>query len=376
MISSLEINNFKCFEQLRLSFGPLTLLTGLNGGGKSSAIQPLLLLAQNFRDMDRPSAFALNGSLVHLGTVGDVLPSEATSSRVEFTVSSLTTEATWSLATRAGDRFLRFWKNDGGVSSQMNRADPATRSSQVDVFYSLSKLTFLSAVREGTADAFPIPDLFEEAFTDVGSDGRFAPYWYDRYVDDEVPIARCHPGESARTLRKQLDAWLGSLFPGAQANVQMAQQLSLLSLQFRLSDIGAWRRPANIGYGLTYCFPVIVSLLAAGNDQVVVIDSPEAHLHPFAQSQMGLLLAHFAAAGVQIIVETHSDHLLNGVRLAVKAKVISNSQVKIHFFTRAGPGGHGVLSPALDAQGRIDEWPEGFFDQSERDLSRLASWDA
>jgi CRISPR-associated Cas5-like protein len=165
------------------------------------------------------------------------------------------------------------------------------------------------------------------------------------------------------------------LFPGAQANVQLIQQLSLLGLQFRLSDIGAWRRPANIGYGLTYSFPIIVALLTAREDQIVVVDSPEAHLHPFAQSQMGMLLGHFAAAGVQIIVETHSDHLLNGVRLAVKKAIVRNSDVRIHFFTGAGPTGHGVLTPGLDAEGRIDQWPEGFFDQFEKDLSHLAGWD-
>ena len=367
MISSLNIANFKCFEQLRLSFKALTLLTGFNGGGKSSAIQPLLLLAQTLRDTDRSSAFALNGPLVHLGTVGDVLPSDATSSQIEFTVSTFTTEVTWSLATKVGDRFLRVSEIAEDAVSEIGSASPGSEQPQPSITTSLAQLIFLSAVREGTADAFPIPDLRNEFVIDLGVDGRFAAYWYDRFVDEEVPIRRCHPREPAQTLRKQLDAWLGMLFPGAQANVQLIQQLSLLSLQFRLSDIGAWRRPANIGYGLTYSFPIIVSLLAAREDQIVVIDSPEAHLHPFAQSQMGMLLAHFAAAGVQIIVETHSDHLLNGVRLAVKTGIVGNSDVRIHFFTGAGSTGHGVLSPALDAEGRIDEWPEGFFDQFERD---------
>jgi predicted ATPase len=375
VISSLDITNFKCFEQLRLPFKTLTLLTGFNGGGKSSAIQPLLLLAQTLRDTDRPSSFALNGPLVHLGTVGDVLPSHTTSPQIEFIVSTCLEEVKWSLATKAGERFLRVSKigtappsESGSTSSASERASPTLPSG-------LAQLIFLSAVREGTADAFPIPDLRSESLIDIGVDGRFAPYWYDRFVDEEVPIGRCHPKEPGRTLRKQLDAWLGMLFPGAQAHVQLIQRLSLLSLQFRLSDIGAWRRPANIGYGLTYSFPIILSLLASEADQLVVIDSPEAHLHPFAQSQMGMLLAHFAAAGVQIVVETHSDHLLNGVRLAIKTRIIRNSDVIIHFFTGAGKTGHGVLSPALDTEGRIDDWPEGFFDQFEKDLARLAGWD-
>jgi CRISPR-associated Cas5-like protein len=374
VISSLDITNFKCFKQLRLPLKTLTLLTGFNGGGKSSAIQPLLLLAQTLRDTDRPSSFALNGPLVHLGTVGDVLPSDTTSSQIEFLVSTCLEEAKWSLATKAGERFLRV-SETGFAPLQEGSISSASKQALSTLPGSLAQLIFLSAVREGTADAFPIPDLRRESLVDVGIDGRFAPYWYDQYVDDEVRSARCHPKEPGRTLRKQLDAWLGTLFPGAQAHVQLIQRLSLLSLQFRLSDIGAWRRPANIGYGLTYSFPIIVTLLAAGENQLVVVDSPEAHLHPFAQSQMGMLLAKFAAAGVQIIVETHSDHLLNGVRLAIKTGVIGNSNVVIHFFTGAGRAGHGVLSPALDAEGRINDWPEGFFDQFEKDLARLAGWD-
>jgi CRISPR-associated Cas5-like protein len=167
---------------------------------------------------------------------------------------------------------------------------------------------------------------------------------------------------------------LGTLFVGAQANVQLIPQVSLLSLQFRLSEIGSWRRPANIGYGLSYAFPVLVALLTAQEGQLVVIDSPEAHLHPSAQSRMGRLLAHFAAAGVQILVETHSDHLLNGVRLAVKNRTLPHVDVRIHFFTGATSEGHGVLSPAIDPDGRIDEWPDGFLDQSEKDLSQLTGW--
>ena len=156
--------------------------------------------------------------------------------------------------------------------------------------------------------------------------------------------------------------------------MQLVPQVSLLNLQFRLSEIGAWRRPVNIGYGLTYAFPILVAVLAAEQGHLVIIDSPEAHLHPYAQSQMGRLLAHFAAAGVQILVETHSDHMLNGVRLAVKDRALSISSVRLHFFTRASHDSHGVISPEIGPDGRISEWPDGFFDQAEKDLSILANW--
>jgi CRISPR-associated Cas5-like protein len=360
MIAALEIQNFKCFEHLRLAFGPLTLFTGFNGGGKSSAIQPLLLLAQGLHVSKTPKFFALNGPLVRLGTVGDVLPSDKGKSIITFSVCVTNGEATWVLSTRSGDRLLL----DARAHTEgMHSLDQ-----------DLAQLAYLSAVREGTADAYPIPDANHDIFGHVGTDGRFAPYLYDQFVDNEVPERRRHPNEPATSMRKQLDAWLATLFISAQANVQFIPQVSLLCLQFRLSEIGSWRRPANIGYGLSYAFPVLVALLTAQEGQIIVIDSPEAHLHPFAQSQMGRLLAHFAAAGVQILVETHSDHLLNGVRLAVKDHTLTHANVRIHFFTGATSEGHGVVSPAIDADGRIDEWPDGFFDQSEKDLSQLTGW--
>lgn len=358
MITSLEIQNFKCFKHLRLSFGALTLLTGFNASGKSSAIQPLLLLSQGLRSSSGGKTFALNGPLVRLGGVGDILPSDSNIPEVSFGVAGASGEARWAFRATAGERFLRTLRYE---------SKPSALTSE------LARLTYISAVREGTADAFPLPDVAEQS-ADVGSDGRFAAYQYDRFVDEEVPALRRHPSQSAASLRKQMDAWLSGLFPGAQVNVQFVPQMSQVGIQFRLSDIGNWRRPANVGYGLTYAFPILVALLISRENDVVVIDSPEAHLHPSAQSQMGRLLATFAASGVQILIETHSDHLLNGARLAVKEKILTPNALQIHFFTGAHKAGHGVVSPAIDSEGRISDWPDGFFDQSEKDLSRLSGW--
>jgi predicted ATPase len=360
----LEINNFKCFSSLRLPFGKLTLLTGFNGGGKSTATQPLLLLAQTSRRSLAAGFPALNGELVRLGTVADVVPVHSSSTSVAFTIRTDDAQDEWLFEVRAGERFLRPVHR---IESLGAPEDPLNSN--------LADLVYLSAVREGTADTFPIPDADGEGFFNIGVDGRYAAYWYNRIVDEPVPENRLHPEEAGNSVRKQLDAWLSTLFPGAQANVQALPNVALLSLQFRLSAIGDWRRPANVGYGLTYVFPILVTLLAARPGQTVIIDSPEAHLHPSAQSDMGKLLAHFAGAGIQIIVETHSDHLLNGARLAVRDSIINSEELMIHFFTRADEDGHGVISPAIDSEGRISEWPEGFFDQTEKDLARLAGWE-
>jgi predicted ATPase len=119
--------------------------------------------------------------------------------------------------------------------------------------------------------------------------------------------------------------------------------------------------------------------LLAKPGQVLIIDSPEAHLHPLGQSRIGRFLAQMAATGVQIILETHSDHVLNGIRLAVRDSLIKPDQVMIHFFNRASEiqsvDFPRVVSPAIDTQGNLSEWPDGFFDQSDKDLARLAGWE-
>jgi predicted ATPase len=309
--------------------------------------------------------FSLNGPLVRLGTVGDVLPAGTNQSTFSFGLFGDDAAVSWNFNSRAGERHVDLM--DISVHGMPDRTAP--------LFESLESLSYISAVRDGLADSYPLPDMDRSRAADVGSDGRFAAYWYNRFVDEEVPPARRNEGEQATSMRKQVDAWFSTLFPNAQISVQQLTQVAAECLQFRLSDIGDWRRPANVGYGLTYAFPILVALLTAKeNGQIVVIDSPEAHLHPRAQSQMGRMLAKFAAAGVQVIVESHSDHLLNGVRLAVKEGLLNPQDLAIHFFAGATPGGHGVVSPVIDREGRLSDWPEGFFDQSERDLAHLSGW--
>jgi predicted ATPase len=382
MITSLTIENFKCFSNLRLDLKPLTLLTGFNGGGKSTSMQSLLLLAQGLRGPPSDRGFALNGNLVRLGTAGDVLPGNAIEKIIRIKVEGPAGSIEWSLEAPAGYRMLPVRAGSyAGEDSQPHTwkeslyPDKRRIRMAVGLTKAIKELVFLSAVRGGVGDAFPFPNLTGLVHADVGIEGEYAAYWYDRHVDDEVDVALRQTKEPAGSLRKQLDANLGSLFPGAQVNVTAFPQASMLNVQFRLSETGDWRRPANIGYGLAYSFPVLVSLFTTRVGQLIVIDSPEAHLHPSAQSQMGRILANFAAAGRRILVETHSDHLLNGVRLAVIENKIHHDKVAVHFFsggTRAE--GFNVVSPRLDANGKFDFWPKGFFDQSEEDLMRLAGW--
>lgn len=388
MLTTLHLKNFKCFRSLSLPLRPLTLLTGFNAAGKSTSLQTLLVLAQALRGEHESTLIPLNGELVKLGSPGEVLSNMEQSSReMYFGVDNEKQSVGWCLHAdgRSEGNSLRISKvttktQQGELEftdfEKLYRYLPISAYENVaEVVESIRNVVFISAVRRGTEDVFPGPESAIPIHSDVGMQGEFAPWWFDKFIDEEIESARCNPKESAKTLRRQFNAWAGDLFPGAEGNVQRVPKTNLIRLELRLSDTDDWQRPSNIGYGLTYAFPIIVAGLIAKTGQTLIIDSPEAHLHPLGQSRMGYFLARIAASGVQVIVETHSDHVLNGARLAVRDSVISQDDVAVHFFNHPQIAtGSRVVSPVVGSDGGLSEWPEGFFDQSEKDLAKLAGW--
>jgi predicted ATPase len=117
-----------------------------------------------------------------------------------------------------------------------------------------------------------------------------------------------------------------------------------------------------------------VAILASEPESLILLENPEAHLHPKGQAKMGELLALAASCGIQIVVETHSDHILNGIRLAVHAGKLDPNDVQLHYFQRQETRGESkteVISPRMDRNGRIDNWPDGFFDEWDKSLEAL-----
>lgn len=387
-LQEISIRGFKCFRALDLPVVGLTVLSGFNASGKSTTLQSLLLMAQGLRTSPYAAHLPLNGPLVRLGTAGDVV-ARGFKGPVEFAFSSAADTARWSFRSygsegpeaddddERGDRErLTLVAAPSGTTRSEHVSDdlrirPRLRDND-PWLDALRDIIFLGGTRNSQLDVYPSPDDAEPIHADVGFEGQYAAWWYARSADNEVPAARRHPEDQRITMRAQVDAWLGYLFPGAEASAETVRGTALTKLVFRMGRSSDWSRPSNIGYGLSYAFPLIVALLAARQGQILVVDSPEAHLHPRAQSRMGRMLARFASLGIQILVETHSDHVLSGIRLAVRDRLLDPKQVAIHFFSGAtGEADNGVVSPLIDIQGGLSAWPEGFFDQADNDLVEL-----
>ena len=380
-VSALLLQDFKCFSDLELPCEQLTVLTGYNAAGKSTTLHALLLIAQALRLNPMTDRLSLNGDLVNLGTAGDVIRHDSASHGICLGAKGSDERITWAFEynrtlSARGVMSLKRAQYESPAHSETSDSHmvPGRSASDSELIRALRGIVFVGPGRVTQLSAYPIPRTSWQERGDVGMNGEFAAYWYQECADEEVDEARRHPRErDARTVRSQVEAWVDEFFPGARVSANRLAADSPVHLAFRLQGTGGWVPPANVGYGLGYAFPMLVTMLTTRPGSVVIIDSAEAHLHPRAQSAVGRFLGQMAGAGLQVLVETHSDHLLNGIRLAVRDSLIRSRDVALHFF-EAGDATSQVTSLAIDDNGAISDWPEGFFDQTERDLAVLSGW--
>ena len=382
MIDLLELRHFKCFELLRLPLGNLTVLSGPNASGKSSVLQSLMLLHQTMRDHEWSNRLVLNGDVAQLGTVSDVVDQVHGRDRFEIGLNDDEIQCKWEFVGERSDMSARLDQiSIGGKTTSppslmrwllpLDEADEA-----LTLALAVRDLTYITAERDGPREVYPLLDERESRM--VGPRGEYAVSALyhgpgDRINDQLVLIG------AAPTLSRQVEARLDTFFPGCRLEVKQITGTTAATLGIRISEDTGFLRPIHCGFGITQILPIIVAVLAAHSRDdrgkpLLLIENPEVHLHPAGQALIGEFLAEAAHAGVQLIVETHSDHVLNGIRRAVKSGCASADEVAIHFMRERSLHESQVLSPSLDSSGNIDVWPEGFFDQFDKDLNYFAGW--
>ena len=374
MLDRLGLENFKCFQGLDIPLRPLTLLSGHNGGGKSSVIQSLVLLSQTLSEREWGRILLTEGKDLSLGTAADVINHRAKARRLSIGLSTSDEILAWRFTTRdrqAPSLELESVHLNGEtltLTDPLRWLLPAARAEGSQIVTTLRNLSWITAERRGPREILPLYDA--PGHLSVGAHGELAAgllHW--RGADQEVTEQLCLSGIPS-TLFRQVRGHMQEFFPNCDFKVTPIEGASAVTLHLRSDSRDDFQRPQNVGFGLTQLFPILVALLSAKPGSLLIVENPEVHLHPQAQQQIGLLLARVAASGVQLIVETHSDHVLNGVRLAAKTRAIPAGEVALHFFGR-GDGNTQYASPVLDIDGRLNIWPEGFFDQFSHALSKL-----
>ena len=368
MIEFINVKNFKTLLNASFPLRSLNLFSGLNGMGKSTLVQSLLLLRQSYeRNTLKKSGLLLNGDYVNIGTGKDALSSFSEEEEIIFTVQ-------W----KGSEQPVRFefeYRHDSDLLPLRNFGINGQAES-LSLFN--SNFQYLSADRLGPKSHHQLSDFHISDLKSLGHHGEFAVHFIAVHGAKDLEIdALQHSKAVSKTLLANVEAWMSDITPGLKIKSVAQPQFNSASLSYSFKqgkEVTEEFKPQNVGFGLSYVLPVVTSVLSAAQGDLLIIENPESHLHPAGQSLMGRLCAIAAKNGVQLIVESHSDHFLNGIRVAVKQKMVDASDVKVFFLQRdINNPVHAseVMYPNIDTEGRIDCWPNGFFDQWDKELDQL-----
>lgn len=378
MIKSFILNNFKSHKTTELRFSNLTVLCGNNGVGKSSVIQALLLLRESFFDKSNSNFEYLNlkSDAVSIGTVNDALYQFNENDELGFELE---------IEGKKDKAKFRFRAQERDYTPSIIRKSPNGHEGLTDL-ESINlfdrNCQYISAARQGPLSSYEKDDAVVDVRNQISiKEGRaeYFVHFLDKNRNREVLHNLCKKN-SPNDLFSQTNAWESLISDKVNIVVQDIGNLGYeLKYQFNtLSDRTNEFKASNVGFGLTYTMPIIVAILSAPKGSLILIENPEAHLHPYGQARMAELISLAAQAGIQIIVETHSDHIINGILVQVKNHDngdggIDKSNVSIYQFDFDKVGKHYTTNTEIEIQdgGTIIYPPDGFFDQFTIDRKKI-----
>jgi predicted ATPase len=341
MITNLELINYKSFLNTAIDIKPLTLLAGLNSSGKSSLIQAINMVLSYHRTHD-----------IELPDHASPRLQKSKSSKDSFFRLSIKMGPSASLDLRVNI--------DGETYDFTGDAVPKG----IDIPFS----QYVSASRLGPQNILGLSPEYKKA--EIGTKGEYIIDYIDKNRDAVIDDRLVRPGKEKKRLWENIDSWIQYISPGVSLayEIKRDQNASYPSYNKIL--------PTETGFGLSYTLPLITAALMPvnGRESPLLLENPEGHLHPRGQAAMGELLSLAASTGRQIICETHSDHIINSVRVAVREKKIANDQVVILFFESvpSDTEPHSTITPiVLDGNGSPDNYPDNFLDEWGIQLSKL-----
>ena len=396
-ITAISVRGFKSlYDETRIEIRPLTILAGSNSSGKSSIMQPLLLLKQTLEAPFDPGPLLLDGPNVSFTALDQILSRAIRGKTVDgfeigleggpraslcerlvrtpdgkFEISEMVTDdgtlriplresmgdneirstfppqtvggaGTWTVERARCFLACRLLAPSGGLSVLYDGARPFTLL--------LRGLIHVPAIRSGRARSHPVsatgPEFegrFHDYFASVleqwqaASDPRLAELASDvRHLDLT----------SAVQTRRLNDAQIEVLVDRLPTSAKSTRR-DMISI-------------ADMGSGVSEVLPILVALLAAQPGQLVYLEEPEANLHPRAQSALADVLADAAKRGVHVVAETHSSLLLLEIMTLVAEGKLSPDLVKLYWFSRDKRGATKVTPGELDEAGRYGDWPQDF----------------
>ncbi len=366
MLTDINLHQFKRFKDESIELFPLTLMTGINGMGKSSVLQSLLILRQSFDkgELQNNGKIVIEDKeLINLVSPDDMLSSDAEDKIVSIElIDSEKNLAKWSVTAEGVSNTLsyRYDKFEGDIykCSLFSNRFQYLNSERIGPRVTYDRLTVTKPHSPIGYRGEYVANRILEALTNV----------------EKVELRDILIKEYTDNVYDQLSAWISEIiYPGTKVSPD-GSDANKINLIYSFNDEQTKTfNPLNVGFGFSFALPVIVAILTAKPGTLLIVENPEAHLHPRGQSRMGRLLALAAESGLQIIVETHSDHLLNGIRVAIKKGELNYNKARIHFFgsKSRSKDSQSRQSFSIEDDGSLERWPADFFDEWDNMLSEL-----
>ena len=351
----------------------LTLVTGKNAAGKSTVLQSLLLLKQSYE-----MRYLQDGQLCFSEQLVDLEDYASTYSNepdVEdgafYIVVEDEDDGRWAFTVDEGET--------GGkiVACHSEQSKPLAECPLFD-----ESMLYLNAERLGPRTNHVRKtkrSRLESRVGDIHGDGAVS-LFYDS-IDKPLPVEGMRHVRGGNDLAGQINAWMNEIL-GQETILSADADPSTIYLKYGLMNgEGVEMRvsPTNTAFGHSYVFPIVVAVMTAPAGSLILLENPEAHLHPAAQVKMGCFLSLAAANGIQLLVETHSDHLLNGIRLSVCHKtewgvgVLSPGLTNVYYFEEDEGQAfrHRYREIEINEDGKLSDWPKDFMDAWENALIKL-----
>ncbi len=410
-ITGITVCGFKSlYTEKDLEIKPLTLLAGENNSGKSSIMQPILLMKQTLESKYDPGALLLNGPNVRFTKVNQLLSYPGGRECGDsFYVGMKSGDRSITAHFKKKEKIFIIKKADYSDDEGPINLKPGMQHSEVaeiehpviqDMLRTFEKID-KAAKGKGKSELSVEQDrCFLTVVANIQGGhslglvytGRLFQWEISRVI--HVPAARgnpqrsypvtgvgpTYPGtfgeyvggiiaywqEEEKDKLKQLTKFLRTL--GLTWTVK-AKQIDATQIVLRVGQLKTSSKSAHevniadAGFGLSQCMPVLVALLAADEGQMVYLEEPEIHLHPNAQFELAKVLAYAVSEkGVKVVVETHSSYLLLGLQTLIAKGELSSDLVSLNWFERDELGETIIRKGSFDKIGRYGEWPVKFDD--------------
>lgn len=359
MINFIQIENFKSIKKLALPLENLNLFFGMNGMGKSSVIQALLLLRQSFWESNKSGLDCLytNGEIIQLGTGKDVFCQNGLSDAIRFYVKY----SDYSIY----DCYYKY-DSDKPDSDQLERIESVKNENYAVPLFS-DQFSYLGAEHIGPKKQYSTENWKKTNAVRLGIMGEYiVPFLATEGERIRIPDEMCLQTGKTNRLIDQVSAWMAEISPGIRISTELLPTIEKAKLAISYSGdrlVSDAFLPVNVGFGIPYVLPLVVELLVSGENSLLLIENPESHLHPKGQTMISKLISLAANHGCQIICESHSDHVINGVRVAVKNGHINNKKVGVSFFSKNKDQETKVDNIYIDQKGNLSDYPSGLLDE-------------